>query len=184
MRWVGRAAIIACTVLSLWMILWMNPAAAPVLEAAPAPPDLADRIAAATAADRSARDPLPVPSPLTTPEPPPPPEPETAVTVVYPPTAANYAGYCSDLPPGLGLVCSHESGGDPRAYSATRCLGGCYGLFQMAGEYMDTWAVRAGFPEYAYAGFWPPEVQRAVAIDMYNQPNGLYVYWCQWTTYC
>lgn len=93
-------------------------------------------------------------------------------------------GGCAGLPSGLTLVCNNESGGDPNAYNPTGCLGGCYGLFQMAGEYMDDWAARAGYGQYAYAGFWPAEVQRAVALDMYNQPNGLETYWCQWTDYC
>lgn len=81
-------------------------------------------------------------------------------------------------------MCDHESGGNAQAYNAGGCVGGCYGIFQMSGEYMDDWARRAGYPGYAYAGFWPSDVQIAVATDMYNQPNGMYVYWCQWADYC
>ena len=99
------------------------------------------------------------------------------------PASAPSGGGCSGLPADLAMVCQHESGGNPRAYNATGCVGGCYGLFQMAGAYMGTWAERAGYPGYG-PGFWPVEVQKAVALHMYSQPNGLEVYWCQWTTYC
>ena len=94
------------------------------------------------------------------------------------------SGGCVGLNADLAMICQHASGGNPRAYNPTGCLGGCYGLFQMAGEYMDTWAQRAGYPQYAYAGFWPVEIQHAVAMDMYSQPNGMEIYWCQWTDYC
>ena len=94
------------------------------------------------------------------------------------------AGGCSGLPADLTMVCNHESGGNPQAYNATGCLGGCYGLFQMSGEYMDSWAASAGYGDYAYAGHWPVDVQKAVALWMYSQPNGLHVYWCDFTSYC
>lgn len=100
---------------------------------------------------------------------------------VVPPSTSGGSG---GLPSLLVSIKANESGGNYNAYNAAGCLGGCYGAYQMAGAYMGAWAVNAGYPGYNYAGFWPPEVQDAVALWMYNQPNGAYVYWCQWTTYC
>ncbi|MCU0297302.1 MAG: hypothetical protein MUF33_02140 [Candidatus Nanopelagicales bacterium] len=87
------------------------------------------------------------------------------------------------LPADLVMVCGHESQGNTRAYNPTGCVGGCYGLFQMSGEYMSGWAANAGHPNTA-PGHWPTDLQVDVALWMYAQPGGLEAYWCRWTTYC
>lgn len=91
-------------------------------------------------------------------------------------------GGSNNLPALLLLIRSHESGGDYHAYNATGCLGGCYGAYQMTAEYMDDWAREAGYPDYAYVGFWPASVQDAVALYKFNQTGG--ALWCDWTDYC
>ena len=144
----------------------------------------------AARADRSEREPvLEKPKPASTPEPPPPPEPVastngSSVAGEPPPQGSAQVIDCDILNPDLALVCDNESSGSTHAYNADGCIGGCYGIFQMSGEYMDTWAIRAGYPDYAYAGFWPADVQIAVATHMYNQPGGLETYWCSHTDYC
>jgi hypothetical protein len=96
--------------------------------------------------------------------------------------ATSTAPVTGSLPSLLLTIRANESGGNYQAYNATGCLGGCYGAYQMTGEYMDTWAIEAGYPDYAYAGFWPAEVQDAVALYKFNQTGG--ALWCDWTDYC
>ena len=123
------------------------------------------RAAAAERADRAERraavTPTPTPAPTYTN---PPPDPATG------------------LPALLITIRANESGGDYHAYNPTGCLGGCYGAYQLTGEYMDDWAREAGYPGYAYPGFWPPVIQDAVALYKFNQTGG--ALWCDWTDYC
>jgi type II secretory pathway pseudopilin PulG len=88
----------------------------------------------------------------------------------------------SGLPSLLLTIREHESGGNYRAYNPSGCIGGCYGAYQLTAEYMDDWAREAGYPNYAYVGFWPPEIQDAVALYKFNQTGG--DLWCDWTDYC
>lgn len=88
----------------------------------------------------------------------------------------------SGLPSLLLTIRQNESGGNYRAYNPSGCIGGCYGAYQLTAEYMDDWAREAGYPEYAYVGFWPPEIQDAVALYKFNQTGG--ALWCDWTDYC
>lgn len=102
----------------------------------------------------------------------------------------------SALPYGLQRVRSCESGPwrdgtcgydlslyNYNAYNATGCEGqGCYGAYQMHASYMADWAREAGYPEYAYVGFWPPAVQDAVALYKWNATGG--GLWCDWADYC
>lgn len=91
-------------------------------------------------------------------------------------------GGSSDLPALLSTIRSNESGGNYQAYNPSGCLGGCYGAYQLTGEYMDDWAIEAGYPNYAYAGIWPAAVQDAVARYKFDQTGGSL--WCDWTDYC
>jgi hypothetical protein len=94
-------------------------------------------------------------------------------------TSSSGSGNLPDL---LLLIRSNESGGNYNAYNPSGCIGGCYGAYQMTAEYMDDWAREAGYPQYAYVGFWPPEIQDAVALYKFNQTGG--ALWCDWTDYC
>jgi hypothetical protein len=97
-------------------------------------------------------------------------------------TRAGTRSGSSTLPDLLLLIREHESGGNYQAYNPSGCIGGCYGAYQMTAEYMDDWAREAGYPDYAYVGFWPAEIQDAVALYKFNQTSG--ALWCDWTDYC
>ena len=85
----------------------------------------------------------------------------------------------------LLLIRSNESGGNYQAYNPSGCEGyGCYGAYQLHGQYMGGWAAEAGYGNYSGtpATQWPPDVQDAVALYKFNQTGG--DLWCDWTDYC
>ena len=181
MRWLVAAAATVCTILTLWMILWTPPVEPATTPAEPGGVDVAERVAAAVAADRSTRDPLPEVSPLTTPEPPPPPEPEPVHVTAEP---ADVVPATGGLPSLLVTIRAHESGGDYTAYNPTGCEGyGCGGAYQLHAQYAAGWAAEAGYPGLSsQAQTWPPGVQDAVALYKFNATGG--ALWCDWADYC
>lgn len=136
---------------------------------------------------------LPKPAPTFTPKPKPEPEPEpspeyTEEEVVYEGGTIAH----EDLPPIMQIIDDHEStsnGPDQYyAYNPTGCSDqngtwSCGGRWQLSQQYASTWAANAGFPGMSpNAETWPPGIQDAVAMDLFEKTGGSL--WCNYTDYC
>lgn len=93
------------------------------------------------------------------------------------------------LPALLITIRANESGGNYTAVNndPDACEGyGCYGAYQMHGEYMGDWAARYGHPEVVGtpANQWPASTQDDVALGLFYSTNPDGAHWCDWTDYC
>lgn len=84
------------------------------------------------------------------------------------------------IPAVLLCIRTHESGDGQGSFNYQAFNGiEHYGAYQLSATYSDDWARRYGYPEWAgvTADQWPPEVQDAVAIALFNDSPQL------WSTY-
>lgn len=182
---VAAVAIAGTSVLSSVYAVTVSPPAAPAtVITAPQQRDERAQRAELTSRDNERITPAATPTGMVTSTPTPSPTPvvddtDQAQTVPSAAPTASSTGKPGagggSIPPVLLCIRAHESGDNYQAFNGIEH----YGAYQLSATYSDDWARRYGYPEWAdvTADQWPPEVQDAVAVALFNDSPQL------WSTY-